>query len=363
MGNLAKIMSGISQLNFEDLFLLRERISLETANKEKEIYTKLSEQVKSCPSCNSENYIKWGHYRNMNRFMCKDCKQTFIPTTGTAIHWSKKPNEFINFSLVMFTEGLNTLKQQSKRVGVSQNTAFYWRHKILIALGSETPVFTKATEMDGIWFRYSQKGRKGLKYSRKRGKSSHKGDNNFQAKILITKERKGKLDMSLLKIGRLSAKDLSDKFSGKFTETAIIYSDKHPSIKAFTKLENIKHESFKAKTHAKNKLCHVQTVNYLAGAFKYSVNRCLRGVSTKYLQNYANWFAVKEKYKKSKDGAENMITDCLSNVKAWDMSTNIEKLYEQFLLNHSVRTYRCPTHKKWKYQNWNFENAKSGIYI
>jgi len=45
------------------------------------------------------------------------------------------------------------------------------------------------------------------------------------------------------------------------------------------------------------------------------------------------------------------------------MITKSEKLYEQFLVIHSVRTYRFPTQKIWKYQNWNFENAKFGIYI
>lgn len=363
MDTLTKLLSEVSQLNFEDLFLLKERILLETANQKADIYTKLSEQLKVCPYCGDENYIKWGRYREMNRYMCKTCQRTFVPTTGTAIHCSKKPDEFINFSAVMFSEGMNTLKNQSKRVGISKTTAFYWRHRILIAMGCEIPVFKNATEMDDIWLRYSQKGRKGLKYSRKRGRSSHKADNNFQSKIMITKERNGELDMSFIKIGRLSEKDLTDRFSEKFTETSILYSDMHPSIRAFSSSQNIKHESFKAKNHVKNKLCHVQTVNYLAGAFKDIVNKHLRGVSSKYLQNYANWFAVREKYKKSKDGVKNMITDCFSNIKAWDMSTNIEKLYEQFLSNHSVRTYRCPTKKKWKSQNWNFENAKSGIYL
>lgn len=363
MKTLAKILSEISQLNFEDLFLLKEQISLETEKQKKEIYAKLGEQVKFCPHCGSENYIKWGRYNDMNRFKCKNCNKTFLPTTGTAIHWSKKPNAFINFATVMFSKEFNTLKQQSKRVGISQNTAFYWRQRILISLNSKTPTFKKATEMDDIWFHYSQKGRKGLKYSRKRSRSSHKGDNDFQSKVLITKERKSELDMSLMKIGRLNKRDLINKFMGKFTKTAILYSDKHPSIRAFSKAENINHESFKAKSHVKNKLCHVQTVNYLAGAFKDTVNKHFRGVSTKYLQNYANWFAIKEKYKNNKDGVKNMIIVCLSNLKGWDMSINIEKLYEEFLLNHSVRTYRCPTQKKWKYQNWNFENAKSGIYV
>ncbi len=363
MEALERIFSEMSKLNFEDLFLLQEQILLKTTKQKKEIYTKLNEQVKVCPHCSGKHFIKWGTYQDMGRFMCKDCHRTFIPTTGTAIHWSKKPEAFINFSTVMFSEGLNTLEHQAKRVGISVNTAFHWRQRILIALGSETPVFKKATEMDDIWIRYSQKGRKGLKYSKKRGGSSHKGDNDFVSKVLITKEREGVLDMALIKIGRLSEKDLKEKFNKKFTEGAIIYSDKHPSIRAFSKTENIKHESFKAKTHVKNKYCHVQTVNYLAGAFKDIINKSLRGVATKYLQNYVNWFSIKEKYKTDENMVEKIITDCLSNTKAWDMSTNIEKLYKRFLLNHSVRTYRCPTQKRWKYQNWNIENAKYGIYI
>lgn len=363
MGVLAKIISQIPHLNFEELFLLGEQISLQTVKQKHEIYTNLEKQIKCCPHCKSENYIRWGNYSNMKRFMCKECNRTFIATTGTAIHWLKKPDEFINYATIVFSEGFNTLEQQSKRVGISQNTAFYWRHRILIALGSDVPIFKKATEMDEIWFRYSQKGRKGLKYSRKRGRSSHKGDNSFKAKVMITKERLGELDMSLIKIGRLSAQNIVDKFSGKFTKTSILFSDKHPSFKCFSKSEGINHEVFTAKSHVKNKICHVQTVNYLAGAFNNGVNHCLRGVSTKYLQNYATWFAVKEKYKNSKEKIKNIITDCLSNIKAWDMNTNIEKLYEQFILNHSERTYRCPTKKTWKYQNWNFENAKSGIFI
>ncbi len=363
METLEKLLPKISQLNFEDLFLLKERILQETEKQKTDIYKNLQNQVTSCPHCASVKFTKWGHYGDMNRFKCKDCNKTFIPTTGTAIHWSKKPDEFINFSTVMFSEGFNTLKLQSKRVGISIVTAFNWRHRILISLGSETPIFKKETEMDGIWFRYSQKGRKGLKYSRKRGRSSHKGDNNFQAKVLITKERNGVSDMSLIKIGRLSEDDISNKFSGKFEKTAILYSDKHPSIKAFSKSESINHENFKAKEHVENKDCHVQTVNYLAGALKNKVNTLLHGVSTKYLQNYTNWLAIKEKFKNDKNSVKSIITNCLSNTKAWDMSVNIEKLYEQFILNHSVRTYRCPTIKMWKYQNWNFENAKLGIYL
>ncbi len=216
--------------------------------------------------------------------------------------------------------------------------------------------------MDDIWFRYSQKGRKGLKYSRKRGRSSHKGDNDFVSKVLMSKERGGELDISLIKIGRLDKSSIEQRLSGKFADTSVLVSDKHPSILSFAKSENLKHETFKSEQHGKKDI-HVQTVNNLAASFKADVNHVLRGVSTKYLQNYANWFGVKEKYKGLKDKVKTIIKDCFSNNKAWDMFMNTELLYKDFILKKSKRTYRCPTVRYRKHQNWNFENAKRGTYI
>ena len=340
MGNFTEIMQGITTLNYEELFLLEEQLLAQIEIQKQDIHKQVAEQVNECPHCHSKKIIGWGKYKEMKRYMCKSCSRTFIPTTGTVIHYLKKPNAFLNYSTIIFSESLSSLKIEAKRVGVSKTTAFTWRHKILISLGLEAPVFNGVTEMDDVWFRYSQKGRKNLKYSRKRGRSSHKGDNNFVTKLLITKERGGNLDMSVIKIGRLSGQDISRKLKGQFGENAVLISDKHPSIKKFSKDEHINHKDFKASNHVENKIYHVQGINYLAGAIDDKVNKQLRGVSTKYLQNYATWLSVKERYKKSKEKVKTIIINCLSNTKAWDMYINIEKLYEQFILNHSKRTYR-----------------------
>lgn len=363
MKPLGDIISLIPELSFEELFLLREKISEATLKQRQEIRDSLVRNVESCPHCGSKKFIKWGHYKGENRYRCSECRRSFTATTGTPLHWLKKPDAFLDYATVMFSDGFNAVQTQAKRVGISPTTAFEWRHRALIALGREAPVFKGVTEMDDVWFRYSQKGRKGLKYSRKRGRSSHKGDNNFVSKLLITKERDAELDISFVKIGRLSAQDISAKLGGKFEKTAVIVSDKHPSIQKFAQDEGIEYQSFKASEHAKNQTIHLQTVNQIAGKLDTGLNRVLRGVSSKYLQNYATWLSVSEKYKSSKEKVKKIITDCISNIKAWDMNTNIEKLYEKFIRNHSVRTYRCPTQKMWKSQNWNFENAKSGAFL
>ncbi len=363
MANFSEISKELPTLSFEEIFLLQEKILKEADLRSKKLFNEIENTVSSCPHCGSKIFIKWTKYKNTQRFRCKECNSTFLPTTGTSIHWQKKPKVFLRFCVSMFSDNFRSLKAQAEEFGISPSTAFEWRHKVLIALSCEAPEFQGITEIDDIWLRYSQKGRNGLKYSRKRGRSRHVGDNNFVSKVLITKERLGKLDVSLVKIGRLDQNTIKQRLGSKFCQTAVLISDKHPSIAAFAKSENIEHKTFKTSNHSEAESIHVQTVNSLAERFKTNVNRRLRGVSTKYLQNYANWFGVIEKYKKVKDNVKEIIKLCYSNNKAWDMFMNIELLYKDFILNKSVRTYRCPTIRYRKHQNWNLENAKNGAYI
>lgn len=363
MEKLAKIKELINTLDFEEQLELDKYFTGFLDNKEHQLVHEALETVKKCPHCGKSKIIQWGNYKGQKRYKCQKCERTFTPSTGSVLHCLNKKQKFIKYLILMFYEDFNDLKTLAKRIGISVKTAFDWRHRILIALRTEAPDLKGIVEMDDLWFLYSQKGRKDLKYSRKRGGSSRKGDNNFQAKVLVTKERENFADMSLVKIGRLSKVDISRRLSGKIKKTSILVSDKHASIASFAKSESLKHESFIAKTHVKDKIYHVQTVNYMAGALDTRINRWLRGVSTKYLQNYVTWFAILDNYKKVKNKIEKIITLCISNKNAWNMFTNIEKLYEQFILEHSKRTYRCPTKKHWKSQYWNLENAKSGFFL
>lgn len=363
MANIAKILQEIKELSLENFLLLEEKFGKEAKFRQEEIHKEATNNVSVCPHCGSNQIIKWGKAKEKQRYQCKKCQSTFSTTTGTVIHWLKKPEEFLKFCVSMFTDEFKPLSEQSINSDISVSTAFEWRHKALIAMGEESPIFQGETEIDDIWFRYSQKGRKGLKYSRERGRSSHKGDNNFSCKVLMTKERKGAFDIALVKIGRLDIATLKQRLGGKFEKTAIINSDKHPSIIGFAKEENIDYKTFKSNQHSSNPQTHVQTINNLASRFDTGINRLLRGVSTKYLQNYATWFKIQERNKNEENQLKEWIKICFSNIKAWDMFTNIEQLYEVFLKEKSKRTYRCPTLKYRKYQNWNFENAKSGIFI
>lgn len=313
------------------------------------------EIISNCPHCNSNKIIKHSKYRDTQRYRCKSCDKTFLPTTGSLIHHIKKPDKFAQYASIVEKEGLLTIEKMANRVGISIPTSFEWRHKILLSLPKEKDKFSNETQMDDLWFLYSQKGRKGLEYSRKRGGSSRKGDNNFQAKVIAASDR-SQVEMKLAKIGRISKNDIVLAIGHKFAKHTKLVTDAHRSYSAFAKEAKLDHVSFIAKHHKAETGENVQYINNLAERLKTWLNRTLKGVSTKYLQLYVSYFAYKEKNNID-------IKEYMTNKKVWDIYTNIENMYAKFIESKSVRTYRCPTKKNWKAQNWNKSIINSYAFI
>jgi len=303
--------------------------------------------VASCPFCGSSEYSKNGHRGSLRRYICKRCNKVFTGKTGTFIHGIKEGKKFDKYFKLMFEQYL-PLEVISKKVGISIQTAFDWRHKILSGLKISTEEFKGITEVDDVWFLYSQKGRKGLKYSRKRGGSSRKGDNEYQVKLLMTVDREKQKDLSVVKIGRISKTDIQRKIGGKFNESCTLVSDKHRSISSFAKAENIKHISFKATNHTAGKEYHIQNINNMATRLKNVVNHQLHGISTKYLQNYSNWFGQMEEIKNESNRIRSTKSKLMKSKDTWDKYVSMEKEYKEFIEKYSKRTYRCPTKKFWK---------------
>lgn len=255
-----------------------------------------NEFIKSCPYCKEDKVIKYGKAKGEQRFLCKSCQKIYKETTGTAIDRIQKKQAFLTCQDMIINEDYMTISQMAEKLNVSSFTIFTWRHKILLSLPEPTGKFEGETEMDDLWFGYSQKGRKGLDYSKKRGGVKQKGDNNFQVKVPTT-TNSDHTDMRVAKIGRLSKVDIQRTMGDKFTKRTILITDKHPSISAFTKQNDITHIHFKASEHTNKEGKGVQTLNNIAGRLDTLLNRTLRGVLTKYLQLYVNWFKTKENIK------------------------------------------------------------------
>jgi len=86
--------------------------------------------LNECPNCNSKNYIKFGNYKCIQRYKCKECKKTFSKTTKALWSYSKKePEKWVKFMELFLQK--STLRECSKILEINIRTAFIWRHKIM----------------------------------------------------------------------------------------------------------------------------------------------------------------------------------------------------------------------------------------
>lgn len=310
--------------------------------------------VNSCPDCNCKKTSKYGFSQGIQRYKCGSCGRTFTETTGTVLQGLRNKEVFIKYAQHMLEEEYLPLRAMAEKFKIHLETAFEWRHKVLVSLPELGKRFEGETELDDFWFRYSQKGRQGLKYSKQRGASKKKGDNEYSVKLVAASDS-SKSQLQVAKVGRVSAADLQRAVGDKFSKTASVVSDKHPSIAAFAKNNKLEHITFKASEHTDKNGKGVQLINNIAERMGTFVNRQCKGVATKYLQSYANWFKYKEDNKKNQ--FEDILSSIINNKNGWKVFANIEKIYQRFINNHSQRTYRCPTEEKYKANLWEREQA------
>ncbi|WP_134702361.1 IS1 family transposase [Ammoniphilus sp. YIM 78166] len=93
-----------------------------------------------CPHCKSPSIVRYGMYRDRQRYKCKDCLRTFNDFTNTPLHATHYPEKWIKF-LECMMEG-RSLQHSAMILGVSYVTLFYWRHKIIHVLNmlGDTPI-------------------------------------------------------------------------------------------------------------------------------------------------------------------------------------------------------------------------------
>lgn len=293
--NIDELKEAISKLSEGDRKQLISEIQLEhfeTGSYLKEILKKQEKDIQhSCPRCKSTNIWSRGTYKGVKRLKCNDCNKYYSSTWGTAIYHVHKTDKWQEY-LQCMKEGL-TLRESALRVGISLQTSFNWRHKILSSLSDiESNHFTGIVEADELYLHYSEKGKRNLnRPPRKRGNDGAKTERENKLGVLVTMDRNGHKLARVVGRSIMSKEALADALSGKIDKSSILCTDSYKVYIGLAKKDGLNH---KAVTHLgrsiqKNKAYHIQTVNNLHKEIKEHLSR-FNGVSSKYLQNYLYWF-------------------------------------------------------------------------
>jgi len=260
----------------------------------------LNNKVGCCPHCDSPKYNKDGHEKSgVQRYVCKSCKRNFNPFTGTWLTMINKRELLVPYIKLM-EQGLS-LEKIKDSLDINKKTAFDWRHKICSSLNSvEEQDFSGITESDETFFLHSKKGDKDLdRKPRKRGGSAEKrGINEEQVAAIVTMDRDNAVDLKVSCLGRITKDDIVHAIGDKINDRTILCSDGHVSYKGFAMDNHLEHHVLKAniKQYCIAGTYHIQHVNSAHSRLKSWITGDLYGVATKYLQNYLNWFRIREKF-------------------------------------------------------------------
>ena len=272
----------------------------------------LSEPLK-CPKCGSELISKHGKdNKGKQRYKCKSCATTFTNTSfsviSNSIYDSATWLKYIELLLKR-----TSLRKSAKECGLSLQTAFFWRHKILRAIQNDQDnrVLAGIVEMDELYMPISYKGNHSKsshfvmpRKAYKRG-SDNKAQIGSKACVMCAVERNGQTYGEVLGKGQPTIAMLSHAFSNRIVTDSIVLSDKSISIRNYfnnyTTIELIQLESH---TIVKSKsgppevrgAMHIQTVNNLHSRFRTFL-RVYNGVATKYLNHYLSLFIWLENHK------------------------------------------------------------------
>ena len=291
----------------------------------------LNNKQGECPHCPHKKYVKFGFKSGSQRYKCKSCNRSFTEYTGTwiaGLHHKDKIDDYLN--LMVQEKTLDNIKVELE---INKKTAFDWRHKILSSISdTDDDEFTGITESDETFFLHSSKGIKvNSRKPRKRGGSSSKrGINKEHIAVIVTQDRKKNLDLTVATCGRLKKINIENAIGKKISAQTVLCTDGHVSYKGFAIDNKLEHHSLRAdlKQFVKNEVYHIQHVNSTHSRLKKWIDYTFWGVSTKYLQQYLNWYKLKETLKDKKYIAKSFAEKTVENLSSNFKYKNIEMEYQ-----------------------------------
>ena len=150
---------------------------------------------------------------------------------------------------------IKEIKKIAEEIGISTQTSFDWRHKILSSLDKFVPEqLSSEVECDELELALSNNGSRNLdRKPRKRGNDFKRNIGKEEVtvvQIVTAVERKGEKYLKAVASKRLSKEEITKALDGKLAKNTTLITDKHPSFKAFAKDNpDIKHKALLAKDH------------------------------------------------------------------------------------------------------------------
>mgnify|MGYP002624759487 CR=1 FL=1 len=250
-----------------------------------------------CPYCHQNDcIIKSGFTTSkVQRYKCKNCNKKFIVTANTVCYHSKLSFGSWKLYFECMSDNLSIRKTAAK-MGVNKNTVFAMRHKVLNVLSTfrENVKLSGKMEADEFTIPINFKGMKQEnmpRFSKKRKSASKKV--NHKVCVLGAIDENDNQYLEIVCNGEITSDDIEKSLGSKLENGTLLVTDCRSSYESFAKNHSLKLEQVKSGTYKNSNGYTLSEINGLHSNF-FNFYSKFRGVSTKHLQGYIDWFVYKK---------------------------------------------------------------------
>lgn len=255
------------------------------------------DQKPVCIRCHSTRINRWGMKDGHQRYCCKDCGKTFNAMSGTSLSHLRVRDKLDQYVECM--DGETTLRPAARRCGISLDTSFHLRHRLMSLVESDLyGQLSGIAEEDETFFRESHKGERKLLAPRKRGGRAQRKSRNGVAKkktsvplipVMVACDRERHIVDAVLK--KVSTEELLSQLEGHILAGSTLCIDAHLAHEHLAEKLSLTAKTLvsSAVQRVKEGIYHIQTVNAYHSELKRWINGFFKGVATKYLHRYLGW--------------------------------------------------------------------------
>ena len=250
-----------------------------------------------CPNCHCDDcIIKSGFTKNkVQRYLCKKCNKKFISTTNTLCYRTKLTFGDWQLFFECMADCLSIRKTAAK-MHKNKNTVFAMRQKVLQALSifRSNVKLSGEIQADEFSIPINFKGMKQSnmpRYSKKRKSASKKV--NHKVCVLGAIDETDNQYLEIVGNGEITSKKIEESLGPKIKEGTTLITDCRSAYESFAKDHNLKLEQIKSTTYKNENGYTLSEINGLHSNFFGFISK-FKGVSTKHLQGYIDWFVYKK---------------------------------------------------------------------
>ena len=343
---LIKNLDPVSIIEFKNYIIENLSDLCSTKNSNSKVISKFKGEELFCEMCGCKLYKNGKTKSGIQKYICSGCKTTLSETSNTIVCHSKLPFEIWRNVIDNLLNGFS-IRRIAEENNISNYTSFRLRHKVLYALKKfvENIKLSGNIQSDEKYFSINLKGTKKAnmpRYSKKRTStsSSYRGISHHKVCVVSSIDENDNLLLKIVGLGRCTIDMLKNSLGQKLGNAKSVNADSASAYQDFCKEYDLILNAIPSGFHSDG-IFNISEINGIHSQLETWLSK-FKGVSTRHLQEYLDWFVyiftMKKRFMLSKIKTESysnlLIDDNYINAKDIphvEMPINLNIAYAEYI--------------------------------